>query len=128
MKARTIVLTLILMAGVCPGVVAQKCTEKLPDVVGIGPFTNRRTPKIKRKPQPEYTEEARRNNVTGFVLLRGTFHSSGKVQDVCWVKDLPYGLTENAIKAAYKIEFEPIVKEGKPVSVRIFIGYDFNLY
>jgi hypothetical protein len=83
---------------------------------------------IKLKPQPEYTKEARRKNTNGSVILSGLFHSSGKVRDVCWVKRLPYGLTENAIKAAYKIVFEPITRDGRPVSVRSFIGYDFNLY
>jgi hypothetical protein len=41
---------------------------------------------------------------------------------------LPYGLTENAINAAYKIAFEPVKKAGHPVSVRIFIEYNFDLY
>ena len=125
MNARPLVLSLILMAGVCPSVMAQKCKEKLPK---IAVFTNSGSPKITRKPQPQYTEEARRNNINGTVILRGTFHSSGKVQDVCWVKGLPYGLTENAIKVAYKIVFEPITNNGKPVSVRVFIEYSFNLY
>jgi hypothetical protein len=61
-------------------------------------------------------------------VLRALFHSSGKVQDVCWVSSLPYGLTENAIKAAYKIVFEPVEKDGQPISVTSFIQYNFNLY
>jgi hypothetical protein len=125
MKAHAIVLTLVLIAGVCPGVVAQKCKKQLPNVAV---FTNRGAPKIIRKPQPEYTKEARRNNTNGSVILRALFHSSGKVREVCWVKRLPYGLTENAIKAAYKIVFEPITRDGRPVSVRSFIDYNFNLY
>jgi TonB family protein len=126
MRIHPIILIMTLIIIICPNAFGQKCKEKFPNLAG--PFTNRGAPKIKRKPEPEYTEEARRNNINGTVLLRGTFHSSGKVQDVCWVKRLPYGLTENAIKAAHKIAFEPITKEGKPVSVRIFIEYNFNLY
>jgi hypothetical protein len=60
--------------------------------------------------------------------LRGTFDESGKVQAVCWVSSLPYGLTESAIKAAYKIVFEPAKKDGQPVTSRIFIQYSFDLY
>ena len=125
MKIHSITLALILIIGICPNAFSQKCKEKLPK---IAVFTNRGGPRITRKPEPEYTEAARRNNITGTVLLRGTFHSSGKVQDVCWVRGRPYGLTEKAIKAAYKIIFEPITNDGKPVSVRIFIEYNFNLY
>jgi len=126
MKIRLITTVLVLITCSCLNTYGQKCKEKLPN--DVGPFTNRGAPKITRKPQPEYTEEARRHQTTGTVILRGTFHSSGKVQDVCWVSSLPYGLTENAIKAAYKIVFEPVVKDGHAISVRILIEYNFNLY
>jgi TonB family protein len=125
MKIRSVPVLLVLVTCICPITLGQKCKEKLPN---LGPFTNAGAPKIKQKPEPQYTEEARRHQITGTVLLRGTFHSSGKVQDVCWVSGLPYGLTENAIKAAYKIVFEPITRDGKAVSKRIFIYYNFNLY
>ena len=126
MKVRSVPILLVLVTCISPITFGQKCKEKLPNLTG--PFSNRGAPKIKRKPEPEYTEAARRHSITGTVLLRGTFHSSGKVQDVCWVEGLPYGLTENAINAAYKIVFEPISRDGKPVSVRIFITYNFNLF
>jgi|GEM_PF-3664399 len=125
MKIHAPTLTFILILAICPTAFSQKCKEKLPKIAML---TNSGSPKITRKPQPQYTEEARRRNIAGTVLLRGTFHSSGKVKDVCWVKSLSYGLTENAIKAAYRIVFEPITKDGKPASVRIFIEYNFNLY
>src|SRR5262249_31690314 len=41
---------------------------------------------------------------------------------------LPYGLTENAIIAAKKIRFEPAVKDGRPVSVRGNLEFNFKLY
>ena len=103
----------------------QKCKEPLPkDAV----FTNKGGAKITRKPQPQYTEEARKHQITGTVLLRGLFHSSGQVKNVCWLSSLPYGLTENAIKAAYQIIFEPLKKDGRPVSTSMVIEYNFNLY
>ena len=85
-------------------------------------------PKIKTKPDAEYTEEARRHKITGNVLLRALFDSSGEVKHVCWVSSLPDGLTENAIKAAYLITFDPAIKDGKPVSVTMYVEYNFNLY
>jgi TonB family protein len=110
---------------------AQKCKEKYPDVIvskGGGPGINAGGPRIKDKPQPEYTEEARRHEISGTVLLRAVFHSSGKVRDVCWVSSLPYGLTENAIKAAYQIRFEPLERDGRPLSVAMLVEYNFQLY
>ena len=125
MKIRLITLNLILIVCIYPTVFAQKCREKPPKIVV---FTNQGGPKITHKPQPEYTKDARRHETQGTVILRGLFHSSGKVRDVCWVRSLPYGLTKNAIKAAYQIVFEPVTKDGKPISVTRFIEYNFNLY
>jgi len=83
---------------------------------------------IKSKPQPQYTEEARRHQIIGTVLLRAVFHSSGQIKDVCVVEGLPYGLTRKAVQAAYKIKFEPVMKDGYPVSVTRYIEYSFSLY
>jgi TonB family protein len=125
MKIRPLTLILIPVVCICPSAFSQKCKGKIPD---IGEYTNQGGPKIKRKPQAEYTEEARRHETSGTVVVRALFHSSGKVQNVCWVSSLPYGLTEKAIKAAYQIVFEPVIKDGKPASVTAFIQYNFILY
>ena len=128
MKIRSLAAALTLITCICMSALGQKCQEKLPGGPLQGGGNRPDVPKIIEKPQPEYTEEARRHEITGTVLLRGTFHESGKVQDVCWATSLPYGLTENAIKAAYKIVFEPAKKNGQPVTTRIFIQYNFDLY
>jgi TonB family protein len=83
---------------------------------------------IKVKPQPQYTKAALRRQVQGTVVLRIVLHSSGQVKDVCVVKGLPYGLTRRAVAAAYKIEFEPAVKDGRAVSVTTLIEYEFSTY
>jgi hypothetical protein len=44
------------------------------------------------------------------------------------VRDLPYGLTAQALIALQKIEFKPAMKDGKPVSVRGDLEFSFNLY
>jgi len=128
MTIRSITAALALITCICLNAFGQKCKEKMPDGPLSGGGNRPDAPKIIRKPQPEYTEAARRHEITGTVLVRGTFHESGKVQDVCWASGLPYGLTENAIKAAYKIVFEPAKKNGQPVTTRIFIQYNFDLY
>ena len=80
------------------------------------------------KPEPTYTEEARRNQTVGTVLLRVVFASNGDVVQIRAVHTLPFGLTERAIAAARQIKFVPAVKGGRPVSVFMQLEYNFNLY
>jgi protein TonB len=80
------------------------------------------------KPEPTYTEEARRNQITGTVMLRVVFASNGDVVQIRAVHSLPFGLTERAIAAARQIKFVPAVKGGQPVSVFMQLEYNFNLY
>jgi len=80
------------------------------------------------KPEPQYTEEARKNQITGTVVLRVVFASSGEVVQIRAVRQLPFGLTERAIAAARQIKFAPAMKSGHPVSVHMQLEYNFNLY
>lgn len=80
------------------------------------------------KPEPQYTEEARRNQITGTVMLRVVFASNGEVVQIRAVRTLPFGLTERAIAAARQIKFVPATKGGQPVSVFMQLEYNFNLY
>jgi TonB family protein len=84
--------------------------------------------RILSRPEPQYTEEARKNQVSGTVVLRAVFSSSGQVTNIRAVSGLPYGLTERAIAAAREIRFTPAMKDGRPVSQYIQIEYNFNLY
>ena len=80
------------------------------------------------KPEPQYTEDARKNQVTGTVVLKVVFSSNGSVSNIRTVSGLPYGLTERAIAAARQIKFVPATKDGHPVSMWMQLEYNFNLY
>jgi TonB family protein len=80
------------------------------------------------KPEPQYTEEARKNQVTGTVILRAVFTSGGQVINISTRSGLPFGLTERAIAAARQIKFVPATKDGRQVSMYIQLEYNFNLY
>lgn len=80
------------------------------------------------KPEPQYTEEARRNQLSGTVTLRVVFSSTGEVVQIRALRTLPFGLTEKAIAAARQIKFIPAMKSGHPVSVHMQLEYNFNLY
>ncbi|HEV2884952.1 MAG TPA: energy transducer TonB [Pyrinomonadaceae bacterium] len=84
--------------------------------------------RVLSKPEPQYTEEARKNQVTGTVVLRAVFTSGGQVTSIRAVSGLPYGLTERAIAAARQIKFVPATKDGRQVSMYIQLEYNFNLY
>jgi protein TonB len=84
--------------------------------------------RILSRPEPQYTEEARKNQVSGTVVLRAVFTSSGQVTNIRTVSGLPHGLTERAIAAARQIRFSPAMKGGRAVSQYIQIEYNFNLY
>ena len=80
------------------------------------------------KPEPQYTEEARKNQITGTVVLKVVFASSGQITNIQTMRGLPYGLTEKAIAAARNIRFEPATKDGHKVSMWMQLEYNFNLY
>jgi TonB family protein len=80
------------------------------------------------KPEPQYTEEARKNQITGTVVLKVVFSSSGQVTNIRTVSGLPFGLTERAIAAARQIKFVPATKDGHNVSMWMQLEYNFNLY
>jgi TonB family protein len=79
-------------------------------------------------PEPQYTEEARKNQIAGTVVLRAVFASTGKVTNIRTVSGLEHGLTGRAREAATKIKFIPAIKDGQFVSQYIQIEYNFNLY
>jgi TonB family protein len=83
---------------------------------------------ITSKPEPGFTEEARKNNVTGVVRLRAILSAGGSVQGISVVKGLPDGLTERAISAAKQIRFTPAEKDGRNVSQYVTLEYNFNIY
>jgi TonB family protein len=106
-----------------------------PPGCGGGPFTRvfkgsevQQRPRILAKPEPQYTEEARKNQLTGTVMLRAVFSSSGEVVQIQALRTLPFGLTEQAIAAARRIKFIPAKNAGMPVSVSMQLEYNFNLY
>jgi len=78
--------------------------------------------------RPEYTEEARNNQVRGEVIVRVLVGADGEVKTARIVKGLPDGLNEKAIDAARKTKFKPAMKDGKPVPYMATLSINFNIY
>jgi len=93
------------------------------------PITTAGTPddkvRLLTKPQPYYTDEARKNMIAGTVILKVVFTSKGTVENIRVVRELPDGLTERAIEAAKKIKFVPAMKNGHAVSMWMQLEYNF---
>lgn len=87
-----------------------------------------RKAQVTDKPEPLYTEEARKNQVTGTVTLSMVLNANGTVTNIAAVSRLPDGLTEKAIEAARRIRFIPAEKDGHKVSQYAKIMYNFNIY
>lgn len=80
------------------------------------------------KPEPQYTEEARRSQITGTVVLRVVFSRFGEVTNIRALQALGGGLTEKAMAAARQIRFVPARRNGQAVSMYMQLEYNFNLY
>lgn len=87
-----------------------------------------RRPRILSKPEPVYTEEARQNQITGTVVLSAVFSETGEVTNIQVIRGLSHGLNERAIEAARRITFVPAESNGKKISYRMTLEYNFNLY
>lgn len=84
--------------------------------------------RIVSRPEPQYTESARKFYVTGTVVLDAVLTKTGEVTDVRVIKGLPHGLTRTSIEAVKRMRFIPAMKDGIQVSQRITVEYNYNLY
>jgi TonB family protein len=87
-----------------------------------------RKPFVAFRPEPNYTEEARQNGLTGSVILKAVLTADGAVTNIKVASGLPYGLEQSAIDAAKRLRFIPAMKDGKFVSTWMQIEFYFNLY
>lgn len=85
-------------------------------------------PKITHREKVRYTDQARNNGIMGTVTLSLIFTADGRVVVEKVIRDLPDGLTEQAIKAAQNMRFKPAMKDGVAVNVRVTLEFTFNLY
>jgi TonB family protein len=97
--------------------------------------TPRRTPEkpslvpveILSKPNPVYTDAARKRGLQGEIVLSVVFTASGKLQVVRVVEGLGYGLNEAACRAAEAIRFKPALRDGQPVDFPATLRVVFQL-
>lgn len=84
-------------------------------------------PKPLRTPEPEYSDEARRQHIEGSVLLVFVVNKEGRTENVRVERGLGHGLDEKALEAVRQWRFEPATREGIAVPVEIHAEVSFHL-
>jgi len=79
------------------------------------------------KPKPAYTDEARKLNLEGEVLLEVQFGANGELHINRVVRGLGHGLDEAAVSAANKIKFKPAQRNGSAVDSTAVVHVMFQL-
>jgi TonB family protein len=83
-------------------------------------------PRIYRIPRPAYTAAAHRYKVEGIVEVTALFGKDGAIQYALVTRGLGFGLDEEAIKAARRIEFKAGEVNGQPTSMWIAVKITFK--
>jgi TonB family protein len=80
------------------------------------------------RPDPPYSEEARKAKYQGTVVLYIIIDASGVVTNCQVVKPLGLGLDEKAVDTVKTWKFKPAMKNGTPVAVRVMVEVSFRLF
>ena len=86
-----------------------------------------KAPIIIRRVDPQYTDEARQNHISGIVILEVVIDKNGRVKDAMVLKGLPFGLAQAAIDAVRQWTFKPGTLNGEPVDVIFNLTVNFML-
>lgn len=98
--------------------------------IGGGPYrpgSGVTPPRLLKEVRADYTDEARRANVTGEVVLEIVVRRDGSVGDVRILQRLGSGLEQRAIAAVRQWRFAPATLKGVPVDVIVEVGVEFKL-
>jgi len=100
--------------------------DVLPVIDGFAEGTT--LPKILKRLEPEFTQEAREHKYQGEVRLEVVIREDGTPLVVAVLKGAKYGLTKAAIASVQQWRFNPATRDGKPVAIRTMMEVSFHLY
>jgi TonB family protein len=86
-----------------------------------------RAPVVVQKVEPSYTEEARKAQINGIVIIEAIIGRDGVVKDAHVIKPLPFGLDQAAVDAVKQWKFKPGTLDGKAVDVIFNLTVNFRL-
>lgn len=102
--------------------------ESVPEdnLVKIGPGVT--PPRPINSVEAEFSDEARRKKIQGIVLISMIVDKNGLPANPQVVKAIGHGLDEKALDAVRLYRFQPAMRDGQPVAVRITVEVNFRLY
>lgn len=118
----TIFLTIIIFVLLFAGSAASQANTKKTD-------KQKKDQPIKLKSKPSASTGGKCSTSSGTTTLRVTFDKSAKVTrvDVISSSNCQY-FDRSALQAARRIEFEPAIKNGEPITVTKTVVYTFTSY
>jgi TonB family protein len=102
-----------MVGGVVGGVIELKDLEK--------------PPKLIKKVDPVYPEEAKKQGIQGVVVIEATTDEQGNVIKGKILKSESSLLNQSAVDALKQWKYEPVYKEGKPVGITFTVTITFKL-
>ena len=96
------------------------------DVFRPGPGVS--APKVVRKVEARYTQQARRALVQGTVVLEVVVDESGSPTRISTISPIGFGLDDRAQEAVSQWLFKPGKKDGKPVTTVTTVTVDFRIF
>jgi TonB family protein len=85
-------------------------------------------PRVTYQTEPEFSEEARAQKISGSVIVTIFVDDKGRVGDVWLNKPLGFGLDEKAVAAVRTYKFDPATYKGKAVGVVLNIEINFQVF
>ena len=108
-----------------PSPSASDHVEDIPDEgsarsVGFSP------PLFLNRVKPEYTSEADRAGISATVEAKVVFRRNAEVGEIEITRWAGFGLDESAARAIRQLKFKPATRDGRAVSVRAAVRYNFR--
>jgi TonB family protein len=97
---------------------------------GGGPYrpgSGIEAPRLLREVKADYSEDARRQNLSGDVVMEIVVRADGSVGDVKILQGLGGGLNDRAAQAVRQWRFAPATLHGGPVDVIVEVAVEFKL-
>ncbi len=100
---------------------------QVPEPAALTPGRNITNPIPVFRPEPMYSEAARKAKLSGMVVVSLVVDATGHTRDIHVLSPLGLGLDEEAVAAAKRWRFKPGTKDGQPVNVMAQIQITFRL-
>ena len=91
---------------------------------------NSSEPKVYFAPTPRYPLKAEQQRVSGYAIVAFTITSIGTTKNIVLVEEYPtgYDFGYSAIKAATRLKYNRVMREGRPVEVEgVTYKFSFNI-